>query len=89
MDRVKPALKVVDGKPSAGKTPFEAAYEHFRLDRWATGSGRTRCTTATTWSGHYWPGRPRRAFGASRTFPWGVRHYRARWRAGPRGRAAT
>ena len=33
MDRVKPALKVVDGKPSAGKRPLEAAYEHFRLDR--------------------------------------------------------
>jgi hypothetical protein len=33
MNRVKPALKVVDGKPSAGKTPLEAAYEHFRLDR--------------------------------------------------------
>ena len=33
MNRVKPALEVVDGKPSAGKMPLEAAYEHFRLDR--------------------------------------------------------
>jgi len=34
MGDVKPVLKVVEGRaPAAGKTPLEAAYEHFRLDR--------------------------------------------------------
>jgi hypothetical protein len=34
MGDVKPVLKVVGGKAAAvGRTPLEAAYEHFRLDR--------------------------------------------------------
>ena len=42
MGDVRPVLKVVEGKaPAGGKTPLEAAYEHFRpgLKRIA----QTRC----------------------------------------------
>jgi hypothetical protein len=43
MGNVRPVLKVLDGRVvEVGKTPLEAAYEHFRLDRM---SNRTSTNT--------------------------------------------